>query len=127
MILLESEKNQSSERYTCVVISTPGLNNWAKETYEQLHYSNIKLMNKRNLDEDNFETTNLELTKKKEKLLSSNSSEKIDAIRCNTSKQSAFSMEYILNFPVPMDDGKACIVKVINEFLTFTLYNINNF
>ena len=124
MILLESEKNQSSERYTCIVISTPGLYNWAKETYEQLYYSNTKSMNKRNLDEDNFETTNLELTKKKEKLSSSDNTEKIDVIRCNTSKQSAFSMEYILNFPIPMDDGKACIVKVINEFLTFTLYNI---
>ncbi|KAK1123233.1 hypothetical protein K0M31_008865 [Melipona bicolor] len=115
MILLESEKNQSSERYTYIVISTPGLNNWAKETYEQLHYSNIKSMNKKNLDGDNFETTNLELTKKKEKLSSSNSSEKIDAIRCNTTKQSAFLMEYILNFPIPMDDGKACIVKIYED------------
>ncbi|CAD1477307.1 unnamed protein product, partial [Heterotrigona itama] len=114
-ILLESEKNQSSERYTCIVISTPGLNNWAKETHEQLHYSNIRSMNKKNLDKDNFMTTNLELTKKKEELSPSNSSEKIDEIRCNTSQQSIFSMEYVLNFPIPMDDGKACIVKIYED------------
>lgn len=119
MILLESEKNQSSERYTCIIISTPGLNNWARETYEQLHNSDIKSMNKKNLDEDNFGTTNLKLTKKKEKLSTPNGSEEIDAIRYNTNQQSTFSMEYILNFPIPMDDGKACIVKVINELLTF--------
>lgn len=127
MILLESEKNQNSERHTCIVISTPGLNDWAKETYEQSHYSSIKSTNnhKRSLDKDNSETTNyLELIQKKGRMSPIDNNEKMETMKCNTRQQSAFSKEYILNFPFPMDDGIACIVKVINEFLTFIFYII---
>ncbi|XP_050475453.1 mini-chromosome maintenance complex-binding protein isoform X1 [Bombus huntii] len=117
-ILLESEKNQNSERHTCIVISTPGLNDWAKETYEQSHYSSIRSINnhKRSLDKDNSETTNyLELIQKKGRMSPIDNNEKMETMKSNTRQQNAFSKEYILNFPFPMDDGKACIVKIYED------------
>lgn len=113
-ILLESEKNENSERHTCVVISIPGLNDWAKERYEESLCSSIKTINihKRSLDNGNSSESvdRLESVRKKEKTLPVNDDDKIDA-----RQPSLFSKEYILNFPIPMDDGKACIVKMYEE------------
>lgn len=115
--MLESEKNQNSERHTCIVISIPGLNDWEKKTYKQLHCSKLINRYKRNLDEDNCELMDCsESIRKKEKI---DDNKKIEYDR-----QSLVSEEYILNFPIPINDGKACIVKVINEFLIFILHII---
>lgn len=116
--MLESEKNQNSERHTCIVISIPGLNDWVKKTCKQLHYSKLINKYKRNLDEDNCELMDCsESVRKKEKI---DDNKKIES----DTRQCLVSEEYILNFPIPINDGKACIVKVINEFLIFILHII---
>lgn len=116
--MLESEKNQNSERHTCIVISIPGLNDWVKKTCKQLHYSKLINKYKRNLDEDNYELMDCsESVRKKEKI---DDNKKIES----DTRQCLVSEEYILNFPIPINDGKACIVKVINEFLIFILHII---
>lgn len=116
--MLESEKNQNSERHTCIVISIPGLNDWEKKTYKQLNCSKLINRYKRNLDEDNCELMDCsESIRKKEKI---DDNKKIEY----DTRQSLVSEEYILNFPIPINDGKACIVKVINEFLIFILHII---
>ncbi|XP_076764634.1 mini-chromosome maintenance complex-binding protein [Xylocopa sonorina] len=114
-ILLGSEKNQNSERHTWIVISIPGLNNWAKESYEQSVCSTTKAIKKykRSLDNHNCETTDCsESLRKKGKNLLTDSDEAMDTTE---ETHSAFSKEYILNFPIPMDDGKACIVKIYED------------
>lgn len=116
MVLLESENNQSSERGTYTVISIPGLNDWTKETYGQSHLG-MKVINnlKRNLDESNSEIiNNFESDRKKEKIVVIRDDKEINTMTYDTSHQCSFSKEYILNFPIPMDDGRKCIVKVIN-------------
>lgn len=116
--MLESEKNQNSERHTCIVISIPGLNDWVKKTCKQLHYSKLINKYKRNLDEDNCELMDCsESVRKKEKI---DDNKKIES----DTRQCLVSEEYILNFPIPINDGKACIVKVINEFLIFIFHII---
>lgn len=116
--MLESEKNQNSERHTCIVISIPGLNDWVKKTCKQLHYSKLINKYKRNLDEDNYELMDCsESVRKKEKI---DDNKKIES----DTRQCLVSEEYILNFPIPINDGKACIVKVINEFLIFIFHII---
>ncbi|KOC64346.1 Mini-chromosome maintenance complex-binding protein [Habropoda laboriosa] len=117
-ILVESEKNKSSERHTCIVISIPGLNNWVKKRQKESVYSSrnaTSSSHKRGLDENNCETMNyLEPIRKKEKV-SQMDAEKMDTTEDDTRKQCALSKEYILNFPIPIDDGKACIVKIYEE------------
>lgn len=105
--MLESEKNQNSERHTCIVISIPGLNDWVKETYKQLHYSKLINRYKRNLDEDNYEPMDCSESVRKKEKIDDNKKIEYDI------RQYLVSEEYILNFPIPINDGKACIVKVI--------------
>lgn len=115
-ILFESKKNQTSERHTCIVISTPGLNDWAREKYEQSICLGTKALNinKRSLDDDgdndSNNTNNLESTGKKVKTTSVENDEEVVNKESNI-----FSKEYILNFPIPIKDGKACIVKIYND------------
>lgn len=100
-------QNQSSERHTCIVISIPGLNDWAKEKKKQLDHLNarVKDSHKRNLDQNDDKTVEyFEPIQKKEKT---------DTNEHNVEEHCILSKEYILNFPIPIDDGKACIVKVI--------------
>ncbi|XP_043251882.1 mini-chromosome maintenance complex-binding protein [Colletes gigas] len=115
-ILVDSKKNQNSERHTCFVISIPGLNDWAKEKYEHFPYHNTKTAsNKRNLDESSCEIMDCsEPAPKKEKISSNEDGEKMDTTE-HSIKQTIFSKEYILNFPISVDDGKACIVKIYEE------------
>ncbi|CAK9827937.1 Mini-chromosome maintenance complex-binding protein [Anthophora retusa] len=117
-ILIDSERNKSSERHTCIVISIPGLNNWVKKgQQEELVCSNKNATSsnhKRSLDETICEPMDyLESVRKKEKV-SHMDDEKMDT-EDNTMQQCTFSKEYILNFPIPTDDGKACIVKIYEE------------
>lgn len=111
MILVDSEENRTSERGICVVISTPGLNEWAKEKFELPSSSTVGTTScKRNLDEGESMDCS-EPLRKKEKV-SNGGCEEMDT-ECNTNERTVFSKDHILNFPVPTDDGKACIVKVI--------------
>ncbi|XP_029047790.1 mini-chromosome maintenance complex-binding protein [Osmia bicornis bicornis] len=117
-ILLDSVQNQSSERHTCIVISIPGLNDWAKEKKKQLHRLNarVKDSHKRNLDQNDDKTVEyFEPIQKKERIPSIQSSEKMDTNEHNLEEDCILSKEYILNFPIPIDDGKACIVKTYED------------
>ncbi|XP_043789595.1 mini-chromosome maintenance complex-binding protein [Apis laboriosa] len=108
-ILLESEKNQNSERHTCIVISIPGLNDWVKKTYKQLHYSKLINRYKRNLDEDNCEPMDCSESVRKKEKIDDNKKIEYDTRQCLVSE------DYILNFPIPINDGKACIVKIYED------------
>ncbi|XP_017880796.1 mini-chromosome maintenance complex-binding protein isoform X2 [Ceratina calcarata] len=112
-ILFESEKNQTSERHTCIVISTPGLNDWAREKVDQSICLITKAMNinKRSLDDDDLnESNSLESTRKKERTSRAGNIKETDV-----AEQNIFSKEYILNFPISIPDGKACIVKIYDD------------
>lgn len=119
-ILLDSEQNETSERQMYIVISTPGLNNWAKEKYEQVSCSckSTTSHHKRNLMEDSScnNVEHSESIRKRGKVSLMETDIEMDPVKHNTDRegQCPVSKEYILNFPIPMDDGKACIVKVIN-------------
>lgn len=113
MILVDSEENRTSERGICVVISTPGLNEWAKEKFELPCSSTVGTTScKRNLDEGESMDCS-EPLRKKEKV-SNGGCEEMDT-ECNTNERTVFSKDHILNFPVPTDDGKACIVKMYED------------
>ncbi|XP_014608335.1 PREDICTED: mini-chromosome maintenance complex-binding protein [Polistes canadensis] len=120
-IIFNSEKNISSERQTCVVISTPGLNDWAKEENTNTNNLNRNIinyynMNKRSLENNEVEEMDCsEPTRKKEKLLTDETNETYNNAKNNKDNNGILSKEHILNFPVPIDDGKACIVKIYDE------------
>lgn len=54
----------------------------------------------------------LEPTRKKEKLLMDETNETLNNAKINKENNGILSKEHILNFPIPIDNGKACIVKV---------------
>lgn len=99
-------------------MSIPGLNKWAKEQSKCTETNIQKFnsmtcndnINKRNLDDTDLEEMDCsEPVTKKEKILPDNN----DVNMSNSSKdQNLLSEEHILNFPIPMDEGKTCIVKV---------------
>lgn len=114
--MFDSNKNENSQRQTYIVISIPGLNEWAKERNTNMqqmdigatHNSNIS---KRSLDNDDVgEMDCSEPVTKKEKV------DYIDVnmceAHCSTKVQNILSEDHILNFPIPIDGGKACMVKV---------------
>ncbi|KAL6434497.1 hypothetical protein ACFW04_006111 [Cataglyphis niger] len=117
-ISFDSNKNEYSERQTYIVMSIPGLNKWAKEQNKCTETNIQKFnsmtcnenMNKRNLDDTDLEEMDCsEPVTKKEKILPDNN----DVNKSNSSKdQNLLSEEHILNFPIPMDEGKTCIVKI---------------
>ncbi|XP_024887106.1 mini-chromosome maintenance complex-binding protein-like isoform X1 [Temnothorax curvispinosus] len=114
-ISLYSNKNKNSERQTYVVISIPGLNDWAKEKSTNTRTSDATTHNnsisKRSLDDNDSEEMDCsEPVTKKEKVSDSN-----DVDMSNTKVQNMLSEDHILNFPIPIDGGRACIVKVYDE------------
>ncbi|XP_076398019.1 mini-chromosome maintenance complex-binding protein [Megachile rotundata] len=117
-ILLDSDQNENSERHTCIVISIPGLNNWAKEKNESPRGSNtlVKSSQKRNLDaNDDTMMECFEPIRKKEKFPLTPDDEKMDINDHDMGQRQILSKEYILNFPIPIEDGKACIVKTYED------------
>ncbi|XP_018304208.1 mini-chromosome maintenance complex-binding protein isoform X1 [Mycetomoellerius zeteki] len=117
-ILLYSKNNQNSERQTYVMISIPGLNDWAKEEsmntqapHTMIHNDST---NKRSLDDNDLEEMDCsEPVTKKEKVSADNDVNTTDA-EGSAKVQSVLSEDHILNFPIPIDGGKACIVKLYN-------------
>ncbi|XP_028045441.2 mini-chromosome maintenance complex-binding protein [Monomorium pharaonis] len=119
-ISLYSNKNKNSERQTYIVISIPGLNDWAKEksTITQpdttTHNNSIS---KRSLDDNDLEEMDCsEPVIKKEKVSDNNDVNMSDA-HCSTKVQTMLSEDHILNFPIPIDGGKSCIVKVYDGMI----------
>ncbi|KAK2579582.1 hypothetical protein KPH14_010877 [Odynerus spinipes] len=129
-ILFNSEKNVSSERQTCTVISIPGLNDWTKEGTTYNDNSNTNIVNncnsnKRSLDNNGVEEMDCsEPIRKKEKLLTDKTNTKSNIAKHNNNSSNILSKEHILNFPVPIDDGKACIVKIYDEKISLKLNQV---
>ncbi|KAL0111920.1 hypothetical protein PUN28_013261 [Cardiocondyla obscurior] len=114
-ILLYTDKSQNSERQTYVVISIPGLNDWAKEKTVNVSVPDVTTHNnisKRSLDNDSEEMDCSEPVTKKEKISLDNNDTEMSNTHCSTKVQNAVSEDHILNFPIPINGGKACIVKV---------------
>lgn len=68
----------------------------------------------------------LEPTRKKEKLLMDETNETLNNAKINKENNGILSKEHILNFPIPIDNGKACIVKV-NYFLFLHFFLEENY
>lgn len=124
-LLINSPSNKHSERQPFFVISVPGLNDWANRKSPLIDISTaVKNVNKRT-----HETTEEELmdcsepTKKKEKTADSCDSA-MENSKTNQSTSAIVSMEHILNFPIPNQDGKACIVKVYENEETHKLNDV---
>lgn len=98
-------------------MSIPGLNKWAKEQ-DKCTETNVQEFNstkrndnmsKRSLDDLEKMDCSEPLTKK-EKISTDNSDANTSNSHSNV--QNILSEEHILNFPIPIDEGKVCIVKV---------------
>ncbi|KAK0097807.1 hypothetical protein PV326_013648 [Microctonus aethiopoides] len=137
-IILDSDKNKSAERQTCVVISIPGLNDWAKfnttiKPEGNFNYNNLNSATKRNLDalsnenNDDEPMDTSEPAKKKERLSDKNNdddNDKSNGENSSDSKKNLLSKEHLLNFPIPIDDGKSCIVKIYNDSISYKLNQV---
>lgn len=98
-------------------MSVPGVNDWAKERSTDTRTppdtaTHNNSINKRSLDDDSEEMDCSEPVTKKEKVSADNNDVDMSGAQCSTKVQSALSEDHILNFPIPIDGGKACIVKV---------------
>ncbi|XP_046833718.1 mini-chromosome maintenance complex-binding protein [Vespa crabro] len=129
-IIFNSEKNISSERQTCIVISIPGLNNWAKQGDTNIDNLNRNVINNYNTNKRSLENNGVEEmdcsepTRKKEKLLIDETNETSNNAKINKDNNGILSQEHILNFPIPIDNGKACIVKVYDETIHLKLNQV---
>lgn len=117
-IFFNSNKNEHSERQTYIVMSIPGLNKWVKEQRKCIEINVQKInsttcnnnMSKRSLDDIDIEKMDCsEPVTKKEKILTNDSD--ININNACPKIQNILSEEHILNFPIPIDGGKVCIVK----------------
>ncbi|XP_012058308.1 PREDICTED: mini-chromosome maintenance complex-binding protein [Atta cephalotes] len=120
IVLLYSKNNQTSGRQTYVVISIPGLNDWAKEesmaTQTSCTMTHNNNTNKRSLDDNDLEEMDCsEPVTKKEKVSADNNDVNMTDAKGSAKVQSVLSEDHILNFPIPIDGGKTCIVKIYNE------------
>ncbi|XP_011874176.1 PREDICTED: mini-chromosome maintenance complex-binding protein isoform X2 [Vollenhovia emeryi] len=115
-IALYSNKNENSERQTYIVISVPGLNDWAKEKSTNTRPPDAAAcsssVGKRSLDNDSEEMDCSEPVTKKEKVSADNNDVDMSDAHCSTKVENVLSEDHILNFPIPIDGGKACIIKV---------------
>lgn len=100
-------------------MSIPGLNKWVKEQRKCIEINVQKInsttcnnnMSKRSLDDIDIEKMDCsEPVTKKEKILTNDSD--ININNACPKIQNILSEEHILNFPIPIDGGKVCIVKV---------------
>ncbi|KYN50624.1 hypothetical protein ALC57_17474 [Trachymyrmex cornetzi] len=119
-VLLYSKNNQTSERQTYVVISIPGLNDWAKEESMDTQTPRTTIhndsTNKRNLDDNDLEEMDCpEPVTKKEKISADNNDVNMTDVEGSAKVQSVLSKDHILNFPIPIDGGKTCIAKIYME------------
>lgn len=103
------------------MISIPGLNQWVKERSTNVEQSDTHTSvthnnstGKRSLNDQNSNDTEemdcSEPSTKKEKVLGDNTDINMSDSDCKV--QSIVSEDHILNFPIPIDGGKACIIKV---------------
>lgn len=106
------------------MISIPGLNDWAKEkstntrTPDAMTHNNSN--SKRSLDDNDSEEMDCSEPATKKEKVSDNNDVDMDNAHCSTKVQNVLSEDHILNFPIPIDGGKACIVKV--NYTKYTEY-----
>lgn len=113
-ISLDSNRNENAERQIYVVISIPGLNDWAKEAGTDVQKATPTTgdtgeRNAQNND-DSEEMDCSEPNIKKAKITTDNDVNMSSAD--STVRLQSVSEDHLLNFPIPIDGGKACIVKV---------------
>lgn len=105
------------------MISIPGLNQWVKERNTNVEQPDTSTthdnsIGKRSLnDRDDNGTEEMDCSEpitKKEKILGD--SDLNSDGDYSTKVQSIVSEDHILNFPIPIEGGKACIVKVIKGY-----------
>lgn len=105
------------------MISVPGLNEWAKEksiNTPMPDTTHNNSMSKRSLDDNDLEEMDCsEPVTKKEKVSADNNDVDMSDPQCSTKVQNVLSEDHILNFPIPIDGGKACIVKVNKIYRMF--------
>ncbi|XP_058797024.1 mini-chromosome maintenance complex-binding protein isoform X2 [Phymastichus coffea] len=119
-IEFNSDSTVKSERQVWIVISIPGLNDWAKESLKnrmpidvQSTKSNVNKSSKRALDDSEEPMDCSEPQQKKEKALDNNAEVgSLYSMDKESKKPQLVSKDYLLNFPIPDKDGKICIVKV---------------
>lgn len=118
------------------MISIPGLNDWAKEksmntlTPDTTTHNNS--ISKRSLDNNDLEEMDCSEPVTKKEKVSADNDVNMSSAHCSTKVPSVLSEDHILNFPIPIDEGKACIVKVYytkyfkNVFVSNTFFSIGN-
>lgn len=118
-ILVDSDSNENADRQTWIVISTPGLNDWTKEKCPVTENKNtthaessMANHNKRSLDKSEEPMDCAESVAKKEKVDTGSSDAGPSQMKEESKRPTMVSKDHILNFPIPNEDGKACIVKV---------------
>ncbi|CAD6202129.1 GSCOCG00002955001-RA-CDS [Cotesia congregata] len=131
-VVLDCDENKNSERLNCLMISIPGLNNWAKEnitgcelnkndftksTSSSFSTEKRALDNDYDDDDDNDDEpmdTTAEPALKKEKLsvVPPESQTKNDFF---FKSKVIISQDHLINFPIPIVDGKTCVVKIYND------------
>jgi len=91
------------------------LNDWAKETSIDVHRTNSTVRNndtcEKNTNDGSEKMDCSEPIMKKAKVTADDDDINMSNADSATRLQSV-SKDHILNFPIPTDDGKACIVKV---------------
>ncbi|XP_017779781.1 PREDICTED: mini-chromosome maintenance complex-binding protein [Nicrophorus vespilloides] len=116
----DSPSNVTSERQTFVMISAPGLNEWAIEMESinnkmdfQSAMQSVSCNSKRTLDEDEKELEVVNSPTKKQ---------------CSSkpapAPNSSVSQEHLLNFPLPNSSGKACHIKIYDKSDTIKLNDL---
>lgn len=116
--LIENSDTVNSERSSIVVISVPGLNNWSKQKcknepkkfFVDIFDKSIQSVNPKKRQQDKMEVDNETKSCKKEKRTTEESSTE-QKVKENKEKL-VISKDHLLNFPVPNEGGKCCIVKV---------------
>ncbi|XP_012269288.3 mini-chromosome maintenance complex-binding protein [Athalia rosae] len=106
-VIVDSEGMVNAERQTYFVISVPCLNSWAEEKFPVSSEAPQKSYNtsvKRALDSEPMDLEESSNKKVTHKIPTKNGSD-----------SSLLSKEYVMNFPVPNENGKACLVKIYNE------------
>ncbi|KAH0553492.1 hypothetical protein KQX54_001236 [Cotesia glomerata] len=130
-VILDCDENKNSERLNCLMISIPGLNNWAKENMIgcELNKNNLNDLTKatsssstekraldNDYDDDNDEPMDTtEPAFKKEKKLSVVPAESQTKNDKFLKSKVIISQDHLINFPIPIVDDKKCVVKIYND------------
>ncbi|KAG8034980.1 hypothetical protein G9C98_008056 [Cotesia typhae] len=120
-VVIDSDENKNSERLNCLMISIPGLNDWAKENIITTKgTSSSSTTEKRALDnyDEPMDTTEPAMKKEKLSVVSPESESETERKTKNDkfiNSKVIISQDHLINFPIPIVDGKTCVVKIYND------------